>query len=776
MSEESYLFLSKIQPFSALPKKEIQRLAELMVEKSYPGGHTLYQQGKSEVGEILIVKSGILELYFNKLGEKMLIGLIGPGEIFGGISTFVNEGFAVRTVQTKGNSVLYALPKSLFLELSNEYKQIKPFFVDRFAKSMKDETYASVITYTQNVSFLSRYEPFSFLDEDVLNNLALELSVMNYPKDSVLFIQGRSRVEQVYIIQKGAAERYFEENEHKTLRGVMGEGDIYGGISLLLNNGLSTHTVRVMENTCFYILPKNVFLSVCHQVPVFLDYFTDTFGRRMLDRSYAAVVAKTIQQKDSAMQFFEQPVANIYNQNVVSCDPETSIRQAAAEMTEQKVSSIFIRDKKGNLVGVVTDNDLRSRVIAPGLDIGRSVSEIMTTPLRSIPSQALAQEALLAMMQMKIKHLAVTDANNKVIGVVTNRDILDAQGQSPFFLIREISNAGSVEEIKQKLAQLPLSVHSLIRSGAKAKNVTRLITSVSDAVYDKLIGFALKEAGPPPNKFVFMIFGSDGRKEQTLKTDQDNAIMYENPPDGLEDEYHEYYLKLGDKVCTWLDYVGYEFCKGEVMAKNPQWCQSVDIWKEYFATWISTGRPEALLKASIFFDFRLGYGEQGLIDDLREMLFSSLVGWAGFFRNLTENALHFKPPLGFFRNFVVESKGEHRNSFNIKSAMQPLVDLARIYALKNKVDETNTQDRLHQIYLKDGFTYKDYNELEQSYGFLMQLRLVRQVTAIIEEKREPNNYINPKKLSRIEQTTLKEIFQRIEKFQAALSLDFTGII
>ena len=184
---------------------------------------------------------------------------------------------------------------------------------------------------------------------------------------------------------------------------------------------------------------------------------------------------------------------------------------------------------------------------------------------------------------------------------------------------------------------------------------------------------------------------------------------------------------------------------------------------------------EDLLQASIFFDFRMGYGEATLIAELRRHLFGSLDGWSGFFRHMTENALNFKPPLGFFRNFVVESKGRHRDAFDIKSAMTPIVDFARVYALKNEIEETNTLERLNQLRIQKVISRQEYEELDKAYSFLMQLRFVRQITAVMNDNAQPDNYINPKKLTHIEQTMLKEIFKRVEKFQAKMNFDFIGI-
>ena len=272
-----------------------------------------------------------------------------------------------------------------------------------------------------------------------------------------------------------------------------------------------------------------------------------------------------------------------------------------------------------------------------------------------------------------------------------------------------------------------------------------------------------------------MILGSEGRSEQTLKTDQDNAIVFDDVPEKDEAGVREYFLKYGEIACDLLNQAGYDFCSGGVMAKNPQWCQPLSTWKSYFSGWIRAAEAEDLLQASIFFDFRGGYGDFELIDALRRHLFDALTGWAGFFRHLTENALHFRPPIGFFRNFVVESKGEHRDEFDIKSAMTPIVDFCRIYALRNKGEETNTLERLAYMRRKEVLTQKEYEELEKAYSFLLQLRFVRQITAIVDEKAKPDNYINPKDLTRIEQTMLKEIFLRVATFQRKLEVEFVGV-
>ncbi len=772
MKYDIHEFLSGIPLFANLPKNEMALLADEIVEKKLPRRTILAVQGRTELDCVYIIKSGTMELFYESDGEKNIQGVLEPGETFGGVSILMNAGFSVRTVQVVADATVYALPKRLFLEICTRNKEFYEHFAGRFRKEMTNDTYASIVAAGQVLHFLSGLVPFTFLPEEEISRIAESISIINYPKDTVLFIQGQSKLEYLYIIKKGAAERYYEENDEKTLRGILGEGDMYGGISMLMNKGIAIRTLRLTEDSYFYILSKEIFLDICQKYDAFSDYFTDTFGKRMLDRSYAEIIAGSFKPQEVTTEFFSQPIETIVNRELLHCDHDMPIQAAAAVMSQHNSSSIFIRDANGDFVGIVTDNDLRNKVTATGFDILKPVADVMTSPLVSVPSRALIFESMMTMMQKNIKHLAITDSNEKVVGVIANRDLLVAQGQSPFFVMREIAQARFVNQIVQVHHQIPRLIQALIHTGAKAQNVTRFLTTVSDAILQKLIGFAIDEMGPPPARFVFMILGSEGRKEQTLKTDQDNAIIIEDLSDKATEEARDYFQSFSEKVCGWLDEVGYDFCKGGVMAKNPKWCQPLKVWKKYFGDWIHSASPEALLQASIFFDFRGGYGDMSLIDELRDHLFESLVGWAGFFRHLAENALYFAPPIGFFRNFLVESEGEHRDSFDIKAAMQPVVDYARIYALNNRIAETNTPGRLHRLMDQKLLTDKQHQELDAVYSYLMQQRFVRQVKASLEENGKPDNYINPKKLSRIEQTTLKEIFKRIESFQEKLSFDF----
>ncbi len=340
-------------------------------------------------------------------------------------------------------------------------------------------------------------------------------------------------------------------------------------------------------------------------------------------------------------------------------------------------------------------------------------------------------------------------------------------------LIRQINQATRLEDVIGKHSQLPRLIHSMLTSGTRIRTVAWLVTSFSDAILNKLIAFALADMGQPPVPFAFLVLGSEGRKEQTLKTDQDNAIVFQDPGEGQSaDQPQEFFLALGEKVCTWLDQAGFDFCKGNIMAKNPKWCRSLSDWKQYFSSWIREASPQNLLHTSIFFDFRHAFGDMQITKELSGYLEKILMDRPLFFRVMAQNANKFTPPLGWFSRLITESQGPHKNCLDIKKANQPIVDFAKIYSLKHNIRQTATQDRLYQLYVNRVLDRDAYNDIEQAYSFNMQLRFKGQIEAILMKNMKPDNYINPKELSPIEKRMLKEVLKRIKQLQTKMEMDF----
>jgi len=625
------------------------------------------------------------------------------------------------------------------------------------------------------IAFLQRVHPFDILPAEELESIAGSLSRTHQYKDMTLFVQGTTVLDYVHIVQDGRLEQYIKEGGEKQLRTFLSEGDIYGGLSVLFNNGVSIRTVTTLDDSTLFRLPKDIFLDVCTRYPDFTRYFSENFQKNMLQQPYVSFIAKSSRQGGTEEQagFLNQSLSNVFSREIVSCGERDTVREAARRMTEHKRSSIVVLDEAGGYRGLLTDHDLREKVVAAGLPLDTAASDILSTPLVSLPSDSRVFEAILLMMQHNIKHLAITGHSEEILGIATEEDLLLTQGRSPVFLMHELQNAESVGEIAARYRQLPGLVRSLLDSGAKAEHLNRVITAVSDAILNRVMEFALEQTGPPPVKFAFMLVGSEGRREQTLKTDQDNAIVFEDVPAGQMEETQRFFLRLGEIVSDWLHEIGFAYCDFDIMARNPDWCQPLGTWKDYFYRWIRAAEPENLLQASIFFDFRCGYGDCELIDELSQELFASLGGWKGFFRHLADNALHFKPPLDFFGNLVLQSKGEQKNTLDIKTPMRLIVDFARIFALKNRIAQTNTLERIREMQRSGALEMEDAQELEHAYSYLMQVRLSHQAAMIHEEQRPPDNFINPKRLTHIERQSLKESFKRIRMAQGKMRMELT---
>ncbi|MCF6247024.1 MAG: DUF294 nucleotidyltransferase-like domain-containing protein [Desulfobacula sp.] len=617
--------------------------------------------------------------------------------------------------------------------------------------------------------------PFSLLPKDAQKNLYNHFSFEDQKQGTILLTQEISKVEKLYILSRGSAQYYFEENFARILKKDLKEGDNFGGISILMNDAVSTRSLQVLEDSKFMTLDAHIFLEICAKFENFKNYFTAEFGKCMLNKSYAGIILRHIKDKEFNLPFFNQPISAMFRPHIVTCPMDTTIHAAAEKMHKSGASAILIKNKERKIQGLVTDADLKAKVLAKNLTIKTPVSKIMSSPLISIPADAQVFEAFLRMTSKNKRHLAVSNKAGDIIGIITEKNLISAQANSTNLLIKTIQSADQIDHlagIHSKLSELLLAP---IKNGSNPEYITKLITSFSEAILDRIIRFTIEELELPPCKFVFMIMGSEGRDEQTLISDQDNALVYEDILDPEKaKKASDYFTRFSQLVCDRLNTAGFKYCDGNNMAKNPKWCQPLSVWKDYFTNWIRSLNPEKILYSSIFFDFRGAWGDLTLTDELKSHLQKSVKEWPGILRCLTNNAFQFKPPVSFFGNFIVEEKGDHKDSFDIKKALLPIIDFARIYSLKEGISATNTLTRLFRLYTKRTLTNKQYLDIVRSYNHMMNLRFLRQITTIMDEEAEPDNYINPSNLSSLDQAMLKEIFKIIEKLQQKLKIEFIG--
>ncbi len=496
-----------------------------------------------------------------------------------------------------------------------------------------------------------------------------------------------------------------------------------------------------------------------------LEYFDgiieDITEHQKTDEERESLIAEL----QTSLGFLNQPIKP-FIKKFIACDMNSAIKTAVTQMAKNKTDLILITSGQEKFVGLITDVDLRTRVLAENKNLELPVHEVMTSPVISIKDTSVIYEAILRFNENDIKHLVVKDNEENVCGIICSDDIQHSNHLAFLFFIQRIQKADSVIEISRYHTKLVLLIKELIDSGAPVREMTRIITVVSDAIIKRLTEIGISEIGEPPAKFAFMALGSVGRDEQTLVTDQDNAIIYNDVEPEREEEVRKYFQQLGERVCNSLDRVGYKFCKGNVMAKNPKWCQPLSVWKKYFTECVNTANPQDLLDLNIFFDFRAVTGDESMTIELRNHLHHITAINNPFFVYFAQNALNFKTPTGLFKS------GE---TFDIKLILLPIIDLVRVYALKHKISYNNTIERLERLHEKNIFSKAGYQELLQSYNFLMQYRFKHQ-SKLLSENVLPDNNINPKVLTDFEQIIIKKIFSLIDNFQSKMSLDFKGTL
>ena len=343
----------------------------------------------------------------------------------------------------------------------------------------------------------------------------------------------------------------------------------------------------------------------------------------MLDEEFAHFVKTPASFEESyfaADQLYSRKIESIAFKDIVSCAENTPIFEAARIMAKNKVSCLFIRQENSRkIIGYVTDITLRDNVIAQCIDPQKAVKEVMDNPIVSISSDAYLYEAVLMMFKTKTRYLLV-EKDGEMAGFLSRNRLLSEQAQSPLVFIQSVKQAGTPAELRKKWLQVPDMINQLLGRGVHGEIASQIITTIADTITIKVIENVIRQIGKPPAKFVFMVTGSEGRKEQTLSTDQDNGIIYEDKANEQREMVREYFLDFAKRVSDDLNTIGFVYCKGEFMASNPKWTHSLSHWKRNYEEWINETIPENAMKFSTLFDCRYIYGEESIINELKDFI------------------------------------------------------------------------------------------------------------------------------------------------------------
>lgn len=601
--------------------------------------------------------------------------------------------------------------------------------------------------------FIAEHHPFELLDIDQLNALTQKLEV-RYLRRGECFPPKGNSYPCLYILRTGALELRDLDNN---FIGKLGEGDIYTTECQLLELNVSSCHIT-LEDCLIYQLPCTELKELFKQSDDFKHHFEADLTARL---EKAAKYNNRDADVDIATMTIE--IGELVKKSPVLLEVSASIQQAAIVMSENNVSSIMLtQDEK--LAGILTDRDLRRRCVARALDVTLPVTEIMSSEIITMRSDDLVLHALMTMTKAHINHLPVVD-DDRIIGMLTATDLTRHSSANPAFMTSQIRKSQSLEELQKILLRVPALQQSLANSGVTARHVGETISCITDVLTIRLIEMAQKEMGPEPVPFVWVSGGSQARHEQSSHSDQDNALILS---DKVTDEDMPYFKELARRVCDGLDACGFIYCPGDAMAMNEKWCQPYSVWKKYFKDWVETPDPMALMLSSIFFDLRPVYGNFKLHKKLQRKILELTSRNSLFIAHMVTNALTHKPPVGFFRTFVLIHDGEHDNTFDIKHrGIVPITDIARVLALAEGIDKVNTSERIQALSNTKSMSREMSVNLLDALEFIANLRIKHQADQI-RKNIEPDNYMPPDNLSSLERKHLKDAFSIIKDAQESM--------
>lgn len=627
--------------------------------------------------------------------------------------------------------------------------------------------------------FLKDYPPFSLLSRETLLRVSERVVVQYRQPNEVLFQQGDDPVNYIYIVKEGAVQLIREESEGEMLIEQCDEGDVFGIRPLIADEPYAL-TAKVAEESLIYAINIEGFEKILDENPKIAFYLARNFASGLRASTAEIYRGKLFLNRDNLIDanFKLVEVQSLEtSKDPVCCQADTTVKDAAIQMSTCEVGSIIVVDPQEHPIGIVTDKDLRRQVATGIVPLDAPVARIMSAPVRTMPPTVTVADVQIEMVKHSIHHLCITadgTADSKVVGVISEHDLLVIQGNNPAILIREIKRTANTNKLRQIRERAEELLKKYIYQEVAISFISEIMTEINDALIQRIIELSLEEMDEegqarPAAAFCWLALGSEGRSEQLLRTDQDNALVFEDVPKAQYDLTKAYYLSLAGKVTDKLNECGFEYCPGEMMASNPKWCASLSEWKTHFDHWIYEADNNAILYSTIFFDYRPIFGATTLSTQLTEHIFHSISEQAIFLNFMAKNALENPPPLTFFRNFVVERSGEHKNEFDIKGrAMMPLADAARVLTMANKVGQiNNTFRRFEKLAEIEPQNKELYEQAADAYEILMRYRTLQGL-----KNKDSGRYFDPSELSKMERINLRNSFQPIRALQALLNLRY----
>jgi len=622
--------------------------------------------------------------------------------------------------------------------------------------------------------FLQHYPPFNEMHPRDLLALSEEVSIVYYHKGKVVFSEHEKAHRHFYVVHKGAVE--LRESSTGAIVDLCDEGDIFGLRPLMANEDYILEA-KAFEESILYAIPIDTFRPYTQRYEELGNFLIESFAsntrnpysRKPPEQGMGKIAYGDPLEKTSELLDFQLIGAK---GKIVSCTPDSMVQEVARRMTRKKVGSVIVVDG-GLPVGIITDKDLRNKIATGSFPVTAPAHKIMTSPVITYPKNLTVTQAQMAMMKSNISHLCLTEdgtADSKVVGMLSKHDVMVSMGNNPAVLIKAIKRTKKIARLKPIRTSITRLLKGYLENNIPMSITLKIISELNDACIKQVIQIALKDMpGKPPVPFAWLTMGSQGRGEQLLHTDQDNALIFNNVNEELIEDTTTYFLTLAWHVTKGLQTIGYEYCPAEMMASNRSWCMSLDAWKDTVEKWITNPGKEEVLLSSIFFDYNLSYGEKSLVDELSAYIFETTARYPIFFTHLASGALHNPSPSGFFREFLVEQDGAYKDFFDIKRrALMPLTDAGRVLILSHAIKAINStsgrfeklaelEENNRELYLACSYATKALLKFRTKQGLLHH---------------DSGRYIALDTLSKEEKIKLKRTFKTIKEIQELLALRF----
>lgn len=625
--------------------------------------------------------------------------------------------------------------------------------------------------------FLKDFPPFKFLEKSQLLSISGQVKVLYLEKGKMFFSEGEKGHPYFYVVNKGAISLERKHNGELETIDKCDEGDIFGLRPLFAKENYLINAIAE-EESIVYAIPIERFKPLSEENKEVGNFLIQSFASNTRNPYSEAHKGKLVSDHgteehkyQSNSNLFELQPAPI-TRKVVLVSLDTTIRRAAQLMSEKRLGSVLVA-QKGIPKGIITDEDFREMIASGDFESETTVAKIMASPVVCYPRGLSIAQAQLSMMKHHINHICITEdgtPNTKVTGILSEHDIMVSEAHNPSILMKAIQRSKSTNELKKIRHKITLLLRGFISSNIPLTHISKIIFELNDATIKRIIERCIKKLRtPPPCDFAWVSLGSQGRKEQLLQTDQDNAIIFEDVSAEKLEEARAYFLELAKKVNKRLRVIGYEYCPAEMMAKNPKYCLSLTEWKKQFSDWIVNPGNDEILLCSIFFDFDISYGNIKLTNALADHIFELTRDNRKFFAVMGATTLRNPSPLGFFRQFLVEQDGENKDYFDIKKrGITPITDAARLLILNHQVKNiSNTAERFEKLAQLEPNNKELFLACAYAAKVLLKLRTKHGL-----ENRNSGRFIDLSSLSKEERIKLKRCFKNIRQLQELIKFKF----